>query len=96
MTVEDSDKKSDGTPTILTYQLSRNPCVFSGDEKQDVSRWLKDFERIASYNHWDDQMKLANVVFYLADTARLWLTTTRTISRSGPPFKKVWKRRSGE
>ncbi|GBN14126.1 hypothetical protein AVEN_212622-1 [Araneus ventricosus] len=61
MTVEDSDKKSDGTPTILTYQLPRNPCVFSGDEKQDASRWLKDFERIASYNHWDDQMKLANV-----------------------------------
>ncbi|GBM01969.1 hypothetical protein AVEN_14289-1 [Araneus ventricosus] len=72
MTVEDSDRKSDGTPTILTYQLFRNPCVFSGDEKQDASRWLKDFERIASYNHWDDQMKLANVVFYLADTARLW------------------------
>ncbi|GBM65752.1 hypothetical protein AVEN_161017-1 [Araneus ventricosus] len=72
MTVEDSDKKSDGTPTILTYQFPRNPCVFSGDEKQDASRWLKDFERIASYNHWDDQMKLANVVFYLADTARLW------------------------
>ncbi|GBO16580.1 hypothetical protein AVEN_16939-1 [Araneus ventricosus] len=72
MTVEDSDKKSDGTPTILTYQLPMNPCVFSGDEKQDASRWLKDFEGIASYNHWDDQMKLANVVFYLADTARLW------------------------
>ncbi|GBM08353.1 hypothetical protein AVEN_108356-1 [Araneus ventricosus] len=72
MTVKDSDKKSDGTPTILTYQLPRNPCFFSGDEKQDASRWLKDFERIASYNHWDDQMKLANVVFYLADTARLW------------------------
>ncbi|GBM72812.1 hypothetical protein AVEN_151149-1 [Araneus ventricosus] len=38
MTVEDSDKKSDGTPTILTYQLPKNPCVFSGDEKQDASR----------------------------------------------------------
>ncbi|GBN53747.1 hypothetical protein AVEN_186949-1 [Araneus ventricosus] len=72
MTVEGSDKKSDGTPTILTYQLLRNPCVFSGDKRQDALRWLKDFERIASYNHWNDQMKLANVVFYLADTARLW------------------------
>ncbi|GBL79889.1 hypothetical protein AVEN_7140-1 [Araneus ventricosus] len=38
MTVEDSDKKSDGTPTILTYQLPRKPCVFSGDKKQDASR----------------------------------------------------------
>lgn len=57
---------------ILTYQLPRNPCIFSGDGDQDVSRWLKDFQRIAVYNHWDDQMCLANVIFYLAGTARQW------------------------
>jgi hypothetical protein len=57
---------------ILTYNLPRNPCIFSGDDQQDVGRWLKDFDRIAAHNHWDEQMCLANVIFYLAGTARQW------------------------
>lgn len=60
------------TVPILTYQLPRNPCIFSGENEQDVSRWLKDFKRIAAYNRWDEQMCLANVIFYLAGTARQW------------------------
>ncbi|GBN63768.1 hypothetical protein AVEN_139494-1 [Araneus ventricosus] len=57
---------------ILTYQLPRNPCIFSGDDQQDANKWLEDFQRIATYNHWDDQMCMANVIFYLAGTARQW------------------------
>ncbi|GBM83998.1 hypothetical protein AVEN_110129-1 [Araneus ventricosus] len=57
---------------ILTYQLPRNPYIFSGDDQQDANKWLKDFQLIATYNHWDDQMCLANVIFYPAGTARQW------------------------
>ncbi|GBM61437.1 hypothetical protein AVEN_96550-1 [Araneus ventricosus] len=57
---------------ILTYQLPRNPCNFSGYDQQDANNWLKDFQRIATYNHWDDQMCLANVIFFLAGTDRQW------------------------
>lgn len=57
---------------ILAYQLPRNPCIFSGEDQQDATTWLKDFNRIAAYNRWDEQMCLANVVFFLAGTARQW------------------------
>ncbi|GBM15777.1 hypothetical protein AVEN_262935-1 [Araneus ventricosus] len=57
---------------ILTYQLPRNSCIFSEDEQEDVNKWLKDFQRIAIYNHLVDQICLANVIFYLAGTARQW------------------------
>jgi len=53
--------------------MPRAPCIFSGNATtQDANKWLKDFDRIATYNRWDEQMRLANVVFYLADTARQW------------------------
>ncbi|GBM83992.1 hypothetical protein AVEN_110123-1 [Araneus ventricosus] len=57
---------------ILTYQLSINTFIFSGYDQQDANKCLKDFQRISTYNHWDDQMCLANVIFYLARTARQW------------------------
>ncbi|GFU47284.1 CCHC-type domain-containing protein [Trichonephila clavipes] len=41
---------------ILTYQLPRNLCIFSGDGQQDASRWLEDFEIIATYNRCDEQL----------------------------------------
>ncbi|GBL85372.1 hypothetical protein AVEN_34572-1 [Araneus ventricosus] len=65
---------------ILTYQLPRNPCIFSGDDQQDANKWLKDFQRITTYNHWDDQMCLANVIFYLAGTARQWFNNEYTFT----------------
>lgn len=72
---------------ILTYQLPRNPCIFSGDDQQDVSRWLKDFQRISSYNHWDESMCLANVIFYLAGTARQWFDNNEDTFTSWTVFK---------
>ncbi|GBO09886.1 hypothetical protein AVEN_100280-1 [Araneus ventricosus] len=51
---------------ILTYQLPRYHCIFSGD----ANMWLRDFQRIASYNHSGDQLCLAKVIFYLAGTSR--------------------------
>lgn len=59
-------------PAFFTYQIPRSPAIFSGDELHDPQKWLKDYARIATYNRWDDSLKLANVVFYLEGTARAW------------------------
>ncbi|GBL84052.1 hypothetical protein AVEN_209118-1 [Araneus ventricosus] len=72
---------------ILTYQLPRNPCIFLGDDQQDANNWLKDFQRIATYNHWDDQMCLANVIFYLAGTARQWFDNNEDTFTNFTTFK---------
>lgn len=72
---------------IMTYQLPRNPCIFSGDDQQDVGRWIKDFERIASHNHWDEQMRLANVIFYFAGTARQWFDNNEDTFTNWTVFK---------
>lgn len=50
----------------------RDPLTFSGDRSQDVDDWLAEFERVSVYNNWDNTIKLANVIFYLAGTARTW------------------------
>lgn len=72
---------------ILTYQLPRNPCIFTGGDDQDASKWLKDFERIASYNRWDEQMCLANVIFYLTGTARQWFDNNEDTFADWTTFK---------
>ncbi|GBM77383.1 hypothetical protein AVEN_109573-1 [Araneus ventricosus] len=73
---------------ILTYQLPRTPCIFSGDDnQQDATNWLRDFQRIATYNHWDDQICLANVIFYLAGTARQWFDNNEDTFTNFTTFK---------
>ncbi|XP_035205337.1 uncharacterized protein LOC118180343 [Stegodyphus dumicola] len=76
---------------ILTYQLPRSPCIFSRDSQEDTNRWLKDFDRIANYNHWDDQMCLANVIFYLGGTARQWFDNNEDTFTSWTVFKTALK-----
>ncbi|KFM62702.1 hypothetical protein X975_05395, partial [Stegodyphus mimosarum] len=76
---------------ILTYQLPRSPCIFTGDGQEDTNRWLKDFDRIANYNHWDDQMCLANVIFYLAGTARQWFDNNEDTFTSWTVFRNALK-----
>ncbi|GBN55419.1 hypothetical protein AVEN_84016-1 [Araneus ventricosus] len=72
---------------ILTYQLPRNLCIFSGDDQQDTNKWLKDFQRIATYNHWNDQMCLANVIFYLVGTAQQWFDNNEDTFTNFTAFK---------
>ncbi|GFQ74898.1 uncharacterized protein TNCT_411581 [Trichonephila clavata] len=50
---------------ILTYQLPRSLCIFLGDDQHDIYKWLKDFERIATSNRWNEQLCLANDIFFL-------------------------------
>jgi hypothetical protein len=55
------------------YQRPRDPPMFDGELNKDSQKWLRDFERVAVYNRWDDSLRLANVYFFLSGTARLWL-----------------------
>lgn len=50
----------------------RDPAIFSGTDEQDVEDWLGSYERVSTYNNWDDRVKLNNVIFYLTGVANLW------------------------
>lgn len=50
----------------------RDPPIFSGASSQDIEDWLSSYERVSTYNRWDDTTKLTNAAFYLEDLARTW------------------------
>ncbi|UYV77439.1 hypothetical protein LAZ67_15001025 [Cordylochernes scorpioides] len=56
--------------TYISLQQPRCPSPFTGDVSEDSQRWLKDYQRVAKFNRWNDSMCLANVIFFLAGTAR--------------------------
>ncbi|UYV70883.1 hypothetical protein LAZ67_8000970 [Cordylochernes scorpioides] len=64
------------------YHQWRDPAVFSGECGGDSQRWLSDFQRVARYK-WDDSMCLANVIFYLTDTAKCWFENFEEILNRG-------------
>ncbi|XP_042142191.1 uncharacterized protein LOC121833151, partial [Ixodes scapularis] len=53
----------------------RDPGNFTGTGDQDVEEWLHLYERISTHNRWDPTIILANIIFYLKDTARTWFLT---------------------
>lgn len=46
--------------------------MFSGTSTDDVNDWLVHYERVSRHNLWDNTIKLANVVFFLHETALRW------------------------
>lgn len=60
------------TPIQYVVQQPRAPKVFHGDTYEDVEDWLDHFERVATFNGWDDNRKRRNVYFSLEDPARTW------------------------
>lgn len=50
----------------------RDPAFFSGTDDPDAEDWLTSYERVSTYNKWDDATKLNNVIFYLTGIAQLW------------------------
>lgn len=56
--------------TITSRQ--RDPQIFAGLRGDDVEDWLDNYNRVSSFNRWDDKLKLLNVVFYLTDVAKTW------------------------
>lgn len=55
----------------------RDPGTFSGTDKDkvNVEDWVALYERVSEYYRWDPTLMLANVVFYLRETALVWYET---------------------
>ncbi|XP_077512696.1 uncharacterized protein LOC144123831 [Amblyomma americanum] len=61
-------------PTVVVAQ-PRDPGTFCGTDDVDVEDWLAMYERVSKHNRWDATLMFANVIFYLAGTARVWFET---------------------
>ncbi|GBL93125.1 hypothetical protein AVEN_190446-1, partial [Araneus ventricosus] len=66
-------------PPVLILTPNGETSVFSVDDYQDANSWLKDFQRIAIINHWDDQMCLANIFYLCWNSSTVNWTTMRTL-----------------
>ncbi|CAN7949153.1 unnamed protein product, partial [Ixodes hexagonus] len=65
----------------------RHPKTFAGLRDDDVEDWLDGYERVSLYNKWDNQGKLRNAIFYLADVAKIWFTNHEDEIATWPDFK---------
>lgn len=59
-------------PSITITTRQRDPPFFAGLRGDDVEEWLDQFERVSSFNRWDDTFKLQNVGFSLTEVAETW------------------------
>ncbi|UYV67129.1 hypothetical protein LAZ67_4004017, partial [Cordylochernes scorpioides] len=66
--------KKEGTQVsnYVVQHLPRNPSIFSGEDGENLQKWLKGYARVAKYNHWDETLCLTKVYFYLSGTALKW------------------------
>lgn len=75
-------------PIICSGSLrQRDPYTFSGIDDQDVDDWLSSYDRVSSYNKWDDMLKLSSMNFYLTNVAKLWFRNHEAEFRIWPGFK---------
>ncbi|GFU17537.1 CCHC-type domain-containing protein [Trichonephila clavipes] len=68
MPTEQEAKPAVVTPSL--QQWSEPTSTFRGAPGEDPLKWLKEYDRVANFNKWDDMMCLANVYFFLDGTAR--------------------------
>ncbi|XP_072143149.1 uncharacterized protein [Dermacentor andersoni] len=76
------------TAPVVTVAQHRDPGVFSGLEGQDVDEWLKLYQHASANNRWDPTITLANVIFYLGGTPRVWYQTHDEEISSWDSFKE--------
>ncbi|GBM82904.1 hypothetical protein AVEN_230471-1 [Araneus ventricosus] len=69
MPEDTSSQTSLGFPLI---QPVRTLSTFHGEAGENPTAWLKEYERIAKFNRWDDTMCLANAYFFVNGIARTW------------------------
>ncbi|UYV71409.1 hypothetical protein LAZ67_8003042, partial [Cordylochernes scorpioides] len=65
-------KEDTQVSNYVVQHLPRNPSIFSGEDGEDLQKWLKGYARVARYNHWDETLCLTKVYFYLSGTALKW------------------------
>lgn len=78
-------------PGFPLIQPVRTPSVFQGEAGENPTAWLKEYERIANFNRWDDTMCLANAYFFLNGTARLWYQNNEEKLNSWEKFQEQLK-----
>lgn len=76
------------TSTAVVLQQPREPPTFRGTPCDDPEDWLEQFERVASYNKWDDDAKLQHVYFALEESARTWFINQESQLRTWENFKR--------
>ncbi|GFT21522.1 CCHC-type domain-containing protein [Trichonephila clavipes] len=81
--------EQEAKPAVVTPSLQkwRSPSTFRGVPGEDPLKWLKEYDRVANFNKWDDMMCLANVYFFLDGTARQWYVNNEDALDSWEAFK---------
>ncbi|GFU61531.1 CCHC-type domain-containing protein [Trichonephila clavipes] len=81
--------EQEAKPAVVTPSLQqwRSPSTFRGAPGEDPLKWLKEYDRVANFNKWDDMMCLANVYFFLDGTARQWYVNNEDTLDSWEAFK---------
>ncbi|GFY44632.1 CCHC-type domain-containing protein [Trichonephila inaurata madagascariensis] len=84
-------------PNRARSQARSNTFATAMEEPIDLPRgalgehplkWLKEYDRVANFNKWDDMMCLSNVYFFLDGTARQWYVNNEDTLDSWEAFKK--------
>lgn len=87
-TTDAATMTSQVTPAQLVVSQPRKPPTFHGDSFEDVEDWLELFERVASFNEWDERQKLRNVYFALEDFAKTWFENHEPSLSSWEEFRR--------
>ncbi|GFU82590.1 hypothetical protein TNCV_685661, partial [Trichonephila clavipes] len=50
--------EQEAKPAVVTPSLQqwRSPSTFRGAPGEDPLKWLKEYDRVANFNKWDDMM----------------------------------------
>ncbi|GFV10521.1 retrotrans_gag domain-containing protein, partial [Trichonephila clavipes] len=77
-------------PAVVTPSLQqwRSPSTFRGAPGEDPLKWLKEYDRVANFNKWDDMMCLANVYFFFLTELRDSGESTQSYIQSVLDFAK--------
>lgn len=83
-------------PIVCSGTLrQRDPPFFNGTDDRDAEDWLAIFERVSTYNKWDDTMKLNNVGFYFTVLAETWFNNNRSTFTTWPDFQAEFTKAFG-
>ncbi|GFX88218.1 hypothetical protein TNCV_1066341 [Trichonephila clavipes] len=73
--------EQEAKPAVVTPSLQqwRSPSTFRGAPGEDPLKWLKEYDRVANFNKWDDMMCLAlTFISFLTVLRDSGMSTTKT------------------
>ena len=66
---EDSSADEMGDRPTRAYV---QPPTYSAKKGEDATEWLKRYEKVSTFNNWDEPRRLASVQLFLTDGAQDW------------------------